>query len=227
MRIANKDGLIVQIRVLAAEKVPCLHIGKQLGIPSSTVHRWAREAEISLPTSSEAANARFAADRKILDAERLREVLSYDPETGVFRWLVSRPGKASAGTVAGKVGTDGHRSIRFGGFTYQAHRLAWLYVHGVWPSDVIDHKDCQPDNNRIANLREATLSQNAANSRLSARNTSGVKGVNWHRATGKWVASIGQNGRRHHLGLFTSIEEAATARIAAANRVYGEFARHE
>ena len=98
--------------------------------------------------------------RLLITAERLRELLHYDAETGVFRWKV-RPYRTSiqSGTVAGMI-YAGYRRIRVDGQMYQAHRLAWFYIHGHWPVNLIDHKNTIRDDNRLSNLREATRAEN-------------------------------------------------------------------
>ena len=153
--------------------------------------------------------------------ERLKKLLHYDPETGVFTWKVKRPGR-SVGDVAGSVGTKGHRRIYLDNVQYKAHHLAWLYMTGEWPEDQVDHKDVDPDNNRWENLRAATNQQNCCN-RVHP-NPSGLKGVSWKRRNRKWVAQIGVDGKRIHLGLFDSAEAAHAAYCAAAERLHGEFA---
>ena len=98
-----------------------------------------------------------------LTAERLRELLNYDPDTGEFRRCTSRGG-AAAGTLAGCPGGPGsYRIIRVDRVIFLAHRLAWLHSYGVWPTKDIDHIDGDKTNNRIANLREATRAQNVMN----------------------------------------------------------------
>jgi len=107
------------------------------------------------------------------------------------------------------------------GVFYLAHRLAWLFTYGVWPVMDIDHIDRDPVNNRIANLRLATCSQNGGNARISARNTSGIKGVCWHKNTKKWQAQITVNRRNHALGYFDDINAACAAYRAAAQVHFG------
>lgn len=153
---------------------------------------------------------------------RLRELLHYDPNTGVFTRLVAK-GTAKVGDVAGGIRKDGYINISVDGSPYLAHRLAWLYVHGVWPPAHTDHIDLDRQNNRIANLREATSSQNIANTRRRQRNTSGVKGVYWSRIRRKWIAQIGYQKRVLNLGGFDNIEEARRARVAAEIRLFGDF----
>ena len=155
---------------------------------------------------------------------RLRELLDYDPATGVFTWKVSR-GPARVGSVAGWKETRGHICIEVDGRSYKAHRLAWLYVSGKWPRDQIDHINCVRTDNRIVNLREATSAENAANSLTYRNNTSGFKGVNWHKKTGKWRAYIGVEGRITHLGLFARVEDAAAAYAEASARLHEDFGR--
>jgi hypothetical protein len=152
----------------------------------------------------------------MLTANRLREVLDYDPQTGIF---------TRAGKRAGSSNGCGYLRIRVDGQRYLAHRLAWLHVHGVWPSDQIDHVNTDRADNRIANLRDASRSQNHANTPLSRANTSGFKGVYWAPHTARWRAAIKVNGKKRHLGYFYSANDAALAYEAAANKMFGEFAR--
>lgn len=163
-----------------------------------------------------------------MDQARLKELLHYDEETGQFTRLKTRgrgKKKCLVGRVAGCISNDGYRHIAVDGRRYLAHRLAWLYVHGVFPVDQLDHINCVRDDNRIANLRLATQSQNNANMRVPSHNTSGVKGVYWHKGASKWMAYITANRQRRYLGLFTSIDAAAAAYATAACSLFGEYAR--
>src|SRR5687768_770720 len=114
----------------------------------------------------------------MLTAEKLRELMDYNPDTGVFLYR-KRRGRRSAGLEAGSI-VKGYRLISLGK-QYSAHRLAWLYVYGEWPAGDLDHINCVRDDNRIANLREATDSQNNANRTLAPKNSSGFKGVCWNK----------------------------------------------
>ena len=155
---------------------------------------------------------------------RLRAALSYDPDSGEFRCLTNRGTRAKIGCVAGYINGRGYRQIAIEGRMYLAHRLAWFWMTGEWPSTYIDHVDGDPANNRWANLREATNSQNLANSRRSRVNKSGFKGVSLSR-DGKWKVQIWADKTQHYLGLFDTKEEAHAAYSEAAKRLYGDFAR--
>lgn len=150
----------------------------------------------------------------------LRKAFRYDPETGVITRI--RTGKKT-GTVAGK----GHRHLQVGykGTRIYAHRLAWALHKGKWPpADLdIDHRDCDGQNNRWANLRLATRSQNGGNARLSAANTSGFKGVG--KRGNRWRAYLVSGNVHHHLGYFDDAESAARAYDRKALEVFGEHAR--
>lgn len=150
-----------------------------------------------------------------LTAARLRELLSYDPETGIFRRLVSTSSTARAGDVAGGLNSEGYVRIRVDGVSYRAHRLAWLYVHGRWPTDQLDHRNGVRADNRIANLREATNVENGQNYGVRKSNTSGHTGIHWHIRARKWVAQIRHTGRIHDIGYFDDMADAVSARAKA------------
>jgi hypothetical protein len=162
--------------------------------------------------------------------ERLRELLDYDPETGIFRWRVASSPYArhhtyAVGDVAGHSQSRGYLAMWLDGRKYLAHRLAWLYVHGVMPDDDMDHVNRTRTDNRIENLRPASRVQNNGNAALPKHNTSGVKGVRWHKQRGKWVAQISIGNRCRYLGIFGSKDDAADAYRKAAQEHFGEFAK--
>lgn len=163
-----------------------------------------------------------------LTADRLRELIDYEPETGVFTWR-ARPDHRSfssrrAGTECGTICPLGYRRIGVDGRLYPAGRLAWLHVHGKWPNVFIDHKDRQRDHDAIANLRECSPAQNARNSTIPKDNTSGLKGVRWNVMARKWTAQISHGGKLRALGTFVTKEEGHAAYLAAAKAAFGEFA---
>lgn len=153
---------------------------------------------------------------EILTAARLRELLHYDPETGVFTWRVRKGNRIHVGDVAGTPNGRGYLVIRVDGTLYLAHRLAWLHAHGEWPPKYIDHKDAVRDHNWIDNLRPATNSENQQNQHgARCDSTSGVRGVHWYKHRGKWLAYIEINGKRKFLGYFVAKEDAIAARQLA------------
>jgi hypothetical protein len=156
--------------------------------------------------------------------DRLKELLDYNPETGVFTWKVRRNGRVRAGDVAGTANNNGYTIISIDCVRHLAHRLAYLYVHGCLP-EKIDHRNTIRTDNWIDNLRPASGSQNKANSGIPSKNTSGYKGVCFHAKAGKWRAKITVNRRSLSLGLFSDILDAAEAYKAAAILHFGEFAR--
>jgi len=160
----------------------------------------------------------------LLTSQRLRELLEYDRETGVFVWKIDR-GSIVSGSIAGMLDRRGYLLITVDGHRYMSHRLAWLYVHDEWPAGDIDHKDTIKNHNWIANLRPATNSQNQQNTQLRSHNKSGFKGVYYYRRTGKWQAYIKKDGAQTHLGYFETAEAAHSAYVAAAKQYFGEYAR--
>lgn len=155
---------------------------------------------------------------------RLTQLFHYDPETGVFTRKTATGGR-KIGQISGCKNKNGYIEIGIDSHLYKAHRVAWFYMTGGWPNRFIDHINGVKDDNRFSNLREATNSENTRNSRMRNDNTSGLKGVTFHKATGKWCAQIMKHGKQNHLGLFNTPEDAYCAYRAASEELHGEFAR--
>lgn len=164
-----------------------------------------------------------------LTQERLKTLLRYSPVVGVFEKLVGdgskrRPKRwalvGSASMVSGYVyvSVDGKR--------YGAHRLAWLYMHGVLPGQEIDHIDGDRSNNAIGNLRLASRCENMWNTASHKNNRSGIKGVSWDRKRQMWVGRIKKDGKIAFNAYFKTLEEADVAMSAARARNHGEFANN-
>jgi hypothetical protein len=154
----------------------------------------------------------------MINQTELKELLHYDPATGIFTWLVvTNKNQVKVGSIAGTLRPDGYSYIRIKGRGYRAHRLAWLYAKGQWPEADIDHRNHIRDANWIDNLRDVTRMQNLCN---KSTNTSGVPGVAWHKLGKKWCAEIRVIGKKKHLGLFANIEDATEARRVAELKYY-------
>jgi len=175
--------------------------------------------------------------------EMLRKLLRYEPETGKLFWRERTPDMFTAtearsaahscaqwnSRLAGKEAftSDGGSGYLVGHIfdrRHSAHRIIWAMHTGAWPDKHIDHVDGDPSNNRIENLREATHTENAWNRGAQENNTSGYKGVYWHKHKQKWVARIYKNRKQHHLGYFTCPKEAHAAYCKAAKELHGEYA---
>jgi hypothetical protein len=151
-----------------------------------------------------------------LTQARLKEVLSYDPDTGIFTNLTQRRGSAKKGAVAGSKNSKGYIQIEIDSKNYRAHRLAWLYAYGEFPEKSLDHINEVKGDNRLGNLRLATKQENQHNiSSLRINNSSGFRGVSRNKKAKKWEAQIAINGRHKHLGHFDTVEEASEAYLVA------------
>jgi len=155
-----------------------------------------------------------------LTQEQLQQLLSYDPDTGIFTNLKSR-GRVKIGSVAGSKYSNGYICIAIDSKRYLAHRLIWLYVYGEFPANQIDHINEVKDDNRLVNLRLATSQENQHNkSSPQTNNTSGYLGVYWNKPRGKWIARIQVNGKNKHLGLFNTAEEASAVYLAVKRELH-------
>ena len=152
---------------------------------------------------------------KDIDHDKLVSEVFYDPEVGEFFPRRKRRGRVPSKLGLGDVNYDGYIRINVLGRRYYAHRLAWFYVHGVWPSEQMDHINGNRSDNRIENLREATQSGNGQNKKMQRNNTSGCIGVTWNRRKKKWQAQINADGRRNYLGYFDIFDDAVAARKEA------------
>lgn len=158
-----------------------------------------------------------------LTVDRLREVLDYDSETGVFIRTAATGSRAVIGAVAGSVAKIGYRYINIDGRKYLAQRLAWMFVHGEFPRGVVDHIDGNRSFNAIRNLRICSIRQNVSFQAMHRDNTTGYKGV--HRKRSMWSAEITVNRKKVRLGVFRSPQDAAQAYDTAAISLLGEYAK--
>lgn len=163
----------------------------------------------------------------MLTADEVRELLDYDPETGVLTWRYRPDGVRGWNTkYADKpAGTpnDGYVNINMRGKIYRAHRLAWLHYYGTWPECEIDHRNGVRSDNWIANLRDATRGINCQNLRRAHRGSSVFLGVSWNTGNGKWRADIrdpARGGRTVYLGYFTCELQAALVYLCAKRRLH-------
>lgn len=172
---------------------------------------------------------RMAAGQATLTQDRLKELLSYDPETGVFRWKSARTSSIRAGRQAGYLNATGYRTVVLDKRKHWEHRLAWLYVHGKWPEHYIDHINGVKDDNRICNLRDVTKQLNQQNEKR-ARSSSksgflGVTHVKRHLKLAKpFAARIWFDKKLHSLGHYATAEEAHAVYVDAKRKLHAGFA---
>ena len=172
-----------------------------------------------------------------LTQDILKQYLTYDPDTGDFYWkkrslksftnrtIASQWNNKIAGTKAATLHPYGYMRIKINLTSYSAHRIAWLYMTGAWPSEHIDHINHDRSDNRFINLREVTAKDNTRNVSLYKNNRSGVHGVGWCDTRRKWTSGIGFNNRHIWLGAYETLLDAAAARKAAEVK-YGFHENH-
>jgi len=159
----------------------------------------------------------------MLTACFIRSILEYNPESGQFIWKIRPRKRTPAGSVAGFI-REGRLLIGIDGRAYRAHRLAFLWMNGVWPKNEVDHKDRNSLNNKWDNLREATRVQNLANRAVRKNSRTGVKGVYFDPRRKKYRASIGHGGKQIFLGHYDSLIAAQSVYTETAFKLNGEYA---
>lgn len=156
----------------------------------------------------------------LITQERLKSLLTYDPDTGKFRWVARTSNAIKVGDLAGCADKHGYIVIRIDRVLYKAHRLAWLYTYGALPAKSLDHINQIPADNRITNLREADQHENNQNRRVQSSSRSGVTGVSWNKVHNLWQARIHERGKCVSLGYHKTKEAAIRARAAAERKIY-------
>lgn len=158
----------------------------------------------------------------MLNQEQLKSMLHYNPDTGIFTWVVNRTGRIKAGDIAGsKNKSNGYINISIYGVLYKAHRLAYLYMTGEFPSVDVDHKYGIRDDNRWSEIRSASRSDNTQNLRTPPKhNTTGYIGTSFYKRYNKFCAHIRVNNKLISLGYFDTVEEAHSVYIQAKRNLH-------
>lgn len=156
---------------------------------------------------------------------RLKEMLDYNPDTGMLQWRVRRNGVKPEKDAGYIMPDQGYRVIGIDRRVHKAHRLAWLWMTGEWPNCQIDHINCDRADNRWANLRSASNSENQRNAGARSSNRVGLKGAHYCSGRDRWRSKIVVNGKTTWLGTFKTPEDAHFAYSRMAAKLHGEFAR--
>ena len=158
---------------------------------------------------------------QVLTANQVRDLFEFDRSTGVIKWRVTGPGRR-LDRLAGSKDRHGYLQTRVGGRIYFNHRLVWLFVHGHWPENVIDHINGNTTDNRIENLRDVPRKTNQENQRKAAASnkTTGLLGASLHKKTGKYVAAIQTDRKTKYLGLYATPDQAHAAYLSAKHQLH-------
>lgn len=159
-----------------------------------------------------------------ISKSKILSLLIYQPANGCFRWKYSR-GRICRLSAAGTIKRDGYRYITIFGKSFPAHRLAYFLVNGYWP-ETVDHINNDKKDNRAANIRRATQSENNQNRGIQRNNKSGVKGVTWNKQRSKWAGYVWLNRKMNHLGYYANFDDAVAAVAVARKKLHGEFCNH-
>lgn len=179
-----------------------------------------RNHSVSPTPQGEGAGEAFFIGKKMITQERLKELVSYNQETGDFVWISDNGTKAKAGQEAGRINFYGYSVICIDGRTYPAHRLAWLYINGDFPRNNIDHLNGVRSDNRIVNLRDVTQQINCQNHRKQNGNKKELIGACFDKATGKFKAQIMHKGVNFHIGRFDTQEQAHMAYVETKRSIH-------
>jgi hypothetical protein len=156
--------------------------------------------------------------------EDIGDYVRYDGKN--LYWTVDRKPYKSLGKISGSVSENGYMRLMFRGKKYLSHRVIWFLVNKEQPPEYLDHINNDRLDNRIENLRAVSSKQNTYNTVLNIKNTSGVKGVSWHKHTGKWQARMRINDKEQYLGIFDNIEDAERVMKETREKIHGEYANH-
>ncbi len=158
--------------------------------------------------------------------DNLRKWFTYNPTTGLFTRNITTSIWGIEGTIAGGTNAEGYILIIAGNNSYLAHRLAYLYMTGKWPKNLIDHIDRVRHNNIWSNLRDSSKSENACNSVKRIDNSSDIKGITWNKLRNKWLVQLSKDGKKILSRNYALKEDAIIALREARERIHGEFSHH-
>jgi hypothetical protein len=161
---------------------------------------------------------------KIISQEQLKEFFDY--KDGNLYWKIKKCRNVAIGQKAGSYAPRGNIDIMINGKVYKAHRLIFLFHYGYLPK-ILDHKDGNPLNNKIENLREATNSQNMCNTKLNVNNKSGEKGVIWDKRISKWRTFCTISKKQYTSGSYSDLDKAIESVRKLRESLHMEFARHK
>ena len=147
-----------------------------------------------------------------LTQKRLKELLHYDPDTGIWKWISPKARRVKAGDIAGYIKSNGYRGITVDNILYLSSRLAHLYMEGYFPENDMDHINRIRHDDRWCNIRHVSRQCNTRNCGIASNNTSGITGVSWQKATKKWLADIRINKKQIRIGCYEKIIDAVKAR---------------
>lgn len=151
----------------------------------------------------------------MLTQSYLQSILNYDPTTGIWRWNKTN-------RVAGCLGKHKYRRIKIEGKCYLSSRLAFLYMEGEFPENMVDHINRDTIDDRWQNLRKATNQENQRNRNVTHNNISGVVGVSWDNEKQKWHSRIQVGKKTHHLGFFDKLSDAIVKRQESEQRLFSK-----
>jgi hypothetical protein len=157
-----------------------------------------------------------------MNIQRLKELLTYDPETGIFTWNICS-GNARVGAAAGAIKSNGYITIGIDKKRYHAHRLAWFYIYNEWPLLDIDHINRIKTDNRLCNLRVVSRSENLLNTKVRKDSLSGFNGLYWDESRKRWAVRAWVNGAVKHIARVKTLAEALKLRKNAESAYRGEF----
>lgn len=153
-----------------------------------------------------------------LTQSELKSLLTYNPQTGIFIWNISR-GKQKKGNIAGSLNGKGYLRIIINSKEYLSHRLVFLYMNGKMPTEEVDHINRNKIDNRYLNLRLVSHKENHLNKGVFRNNKVGLSGIEFNKAKNQWRVRIQKDKKRYFLGYFDDLEVAKEARRKAQNEL--------
>jgi hypothetical protein len=158
----------------------------------------------------------------MITQSKLKELLNYDQDTGIFTWKKRTSNRIKVGNIAGNTHNCGYIEMCIEGKRCLAHRLAWLYIYGYLPK-LIDHINGDRQDNKISNLREATYQTNIYNSKIRSDNKSGVRCVSWNNKRNSWEVRIKIDGKLKHYGDYKDLNDAKKVADRIRSENHKEF----